>query len=165
MSSIIINMGLKGFIGQIRQLFVKERTDENSIEVQKNRIRYPRAFYGKYNYIKNYNEEEAIIIDKFISMFQNAFKETFCNEIIQSKNYIFYFSGLSVFIFTKNYELYYKIEYKTIDKIYNEAENLIIKYKNDNDEDNPPSIINCDEVHIAKRIIKLLNKYVGKNVK
>ena len=165
MSSIIINMGLKGFIGQIRQLFVKERTDENSIEVQKNRIRYPRAFYGKYNYIKNYNEEEAIIIDKFISMFQNSFKETFCNEIIQSKNYIFYFSGLSVFIFTKNYELYYKIEYKTIDKIYNEAENLIIKYKNDNDEDNPPSIINCDEVHIAKRIIKLLNKYVGKNVK
>ena len=147
MSSVIRNMGLKGFIGQIRQFFVKERTDENSIDVQKNRIRYPRAFYGKYNYIKKYNEEEAIIIDKIISMHLNDFKEIYCNDILQSKNFIFYFSGSSLFIFTKNYELYYKIEYKSIQDIYNEEENLIINYRNDNDEENPPSIINCDEVH------------------
>jgi hypothetical protein len=159
MSSIILNMGWKGFLGQIRQLFVKERTDENSIDVQKNRIRYPRAFYGKYNYIKKYNEEEAIIIDKIISMHLNDFKEIYCNDILQSKNYIFYFSGSSLFIFTKNYELYYNIEYKTIQDMYNEEENLIINYRNDNDEENPPSIINCDKVHIAKNIIKFLEVY------
>ena len=159
MSSVIRNMGLKGFIGQIRQFFVKERTDENSIDVQKNRIRYPRAFYGKYNYIKKYNEEEAIIIDKIISMHLNDFKEIYCNDILQSKNFIFYFSGSSLFIFTKNYELYYKIEYKSIQDIYNEEENLIINYRNDNDEENPPSIINCDEVHNAKNIIKFLDVY------
>ena len=165
MTSVILNMGLKGFIGQIKQFFKKDKTDENSFDVQKNRIRYPRAFYGKYKYIKNYSEEEAKIIDKFISTYQKDFKEIYCNDLLQNKNYIFYFSGLSLFICTKNYELYYKIDFKSIDKVYNEEENLIIKYKKENEEENPPSIINCDEVYFAKRLIKLLDNYVDKNTK
>ena len=92
-------------------------------------------------------------------MHLNDFKEIYCNDILQSKNYIFYFSGSSLFIFTKNYELYYNIEYKSIQDMYNEEENLIINYRNNNDEENPPSIINCDETHIAKQIIKFLNIY------
>ena len=161
--SKIINIGVQGLLGKIKQFFVKDITDTNSTEVQKNRKRYPRVFYGKYNYIKDYNEEESKIIDEFIFMHQNNFKEIYCNDILQSKAYIFYFSGLSLFIFTKNYELYYKIDYNTINKIYNEQENLIIKYKKENDEENPPSIINCEEIHIAKRMIKILNNYIDKN--
>ena len=163
MSSVILNLGMQGFIGQIKQFFVKDRTDENSTDVQKKRMRYPRAFYGKYNYIKNYSEEESKIIDKFVSIHQNNFKETYCNDILQSKTYIFYFSGLSLFIFTKRYELYYKIDFNTVDKIYNEQENLIIKYKKENDEENPPSIINCEEIHISKRLLKILNNYIDKS--
>ena len=162
MSSIILNMGLQGFLGQIKQIFNKDKTDENSIDVQKNRIRYPRAFYGKYNYIKNYNEEESKIIDNFIFKYKNNFKDIFCNDLMQSKNYIFYLSGLSLFIFTKKHELYYKIDYKNIESVLNEEENLIIKYKKENDEENPPSVINCDEVHFAKRMVKFLYKYIDK---
>ena len=165
MTSVILNMGLRGFLGQIKQFFNKDKTEENSFDVQKNRIRYPRAFYGKYKYIKNFSEEEAKIIDKFISNYQKNFKEIYCNDILQNKNYIFYFSGLSLFICTKNYELYYKFDYNRIDKVYNEEENLIIKYKKENEEENPPSIINCDEVYFAKRLIKILNNYVDKNIK
>ena len=162
MSKVILNIGLSGILGQIKQFFFSgNQTDENSTEVQKNRLRYPRAFYGKYHYIKNYNEEESKIIDKINDLFKNDFKELFCNDILQSKNYIFYFSGSSLFIFTKNYELYYKIDYINIEKVYNEEENLIIAYKKDNGEENPPSIINCSEVHISKRMEKLFNKYIG----
>ena len=162
MSSVVLNMGLKGFIGQIKQLFNKDKTDENSIDVQKNRIRYPRIFYGKYKYIKNYNEEEAKIIDNFISKYQKDFKEIYCNDLLQNKNYIFYFSGLSLFVCTKDYELYYKIDYKNIDRIDNEEENLIIKYKKENEEENPPTAINCDKDYFAKKLVKLLNNYVDK---
>ena len=160
MLSVIINMGFHGLLGQIKQLFIDDRTDENAIDVQKNRIRYPRAFYGKYHYIKNYNEEEAKIIEKIISMYQKDFKEIFCDNLLQSKNYLFYFSGSSLFIFKKNYELYYKIDYKTIDKVYNRDENIIIKYQKENDEENPSSIINCDEIPIAKKMVKYLNNYI-----
>ena len=164
MSAIILNMGLHGLIGQIKQIFNNEKTDENSIDVQKNRIRYPRAFYGKYNYIKNYNEEEAKIIDNFIFKHQNDFKDIFCNELMQSKNYIFYLSGLSLFILTKKYELHYKIDYKNIENVLNKEENLIIKYRKENGEENPPSIINCDEIHFAKRMVKLLCEYIDKKI-
>ena len=160
MTSVILNMGFRGLIGQIKQLFVNDKTDENSIDVQKNRIRYPRAFYGKYNYIKNYNEEEAKIIEKIIFTYQKDFKEIFCNNILQSRNYIFYFSGSSLFIFKKNYELHYKIDYKTIDNVYNNGDNLIIKYKTENDEESPSSIVKCDEIQIAKKIVKYFNNFV-----
>ena len=162
MSKVILNIGLSGILGQIKQFFFSgNQTDENSTEVQKNRLRYPRAFYGKYHYIKNYNEEESKIIDKINDLFKNDFKELFCNDILQSKNYIFYFSGSSLFIFTKNYELYYKIDYSNVEKVYNEEENLIIAYKKDNEEENPPSIINCSEVHLSKRMEKLFKKYIS----
>ena len=162
MRNVILNIGFKGILGQIKQFFFSgNQTDENSTQVQKNRIRYPRAFYGKYHYIKKYNEEESKIIDKINDLFQNDFKELFCNDILQSKNYIFYFSGSSLFIFTKNYELYYKIDYSNVEKVYNEEENLIVAYKKDNGEENPPSVINCSDVHISKRMIKLFNKYIG----
>ena len=164
MSSIIFYMGLHVLFGQIKQIFNKEKIDENSIDVQKNRIRYPRAFYGKYNYIKNYNEEEAKIIDNLILKYQNDFKEIFCNDLFQSNNYIFYLSGLSLFIFTKKYELYYKIDYNNIENVLNEEENLIIKYKNENGEENPPSVINCDKAHFAKRIMEFLYKYKDKKI-
>ena len=83
---------------------------------------------------------------------------------MQSKNYIFYLSGLSLFILTKKYELHYKIDYKNIENVLNKEENLIIKYRKENGEENPPSIINCDEIHFAKRMVKLLCEYIDKKI-
>jgi hypothetical protein len=160
MTSVILNMGMHGLLGKIRQFFLKDRTDENSIDVQKNRIRYPRAFYGKYRYIKNYSDDDAKIIEKFMFIYRKDFKDLICNDIIQSKNYFFYFSGLSLYVFTKKYEVYFKIDYNKIDKVYNDKEYLIIKYKKDNDEVYPPSTINCGESHVSKKIIKILIKYI-----
>ena len=160
MTSVILNMGMHGLLGKIRQFFLKDRTDENSIDVQKSRIRYPRAFYGKYRYIKNYSDDDAKIIEKFMFIYRKDFKDLICNDIVQSKNYFFYFSGLSLYVFTKKYEVYFKIDYNKIDKVYNDKEFLIIKYKKDNDEEYPPSTINCGESHVSKKIIKILIKYI-----
>lgn len=162
MRQVILNIGLNGIWGQIKSFFlIGNQTDENSTEVQKHRIRYPRAFYGKYLYIKNYNKEKSEIVGKINDLFKNDLKDLFCNDILLGKNFIFYFGGSSLYTFKKNYELYYNIEYSNVEKVNNEEENLIISYKKDNGEENPPSVINCSDTHIAKRMIKLFNKYIG----
>ena len=44
-------------------------------------------------------------------MYKKDFNDIYCNDIIMSKKYIFYFSEEALYIFTKNYELHYKVEY------------------------------------------------------
>ena len=155
-------MGLKGLWGQIKNHFFNEKTDLNSIDVIKNRIRYPRAFYGKYLSIKDYNEQDAKIMDIVQNLYKNDFKEIYCDYLLCSRKYIFYFSGKSLFIFTHNFELHYKIEYNTVNNVYNEDENLLIRYKQENGEDNPPSQINVEDEELAEKIKVILENYLSK---
>ena len=155
-------LGLKGIWGQIKNYLFGLQSDLNSVDVVKNRIRYPRAFYGKYLSIGNYNEQDAKIIEIINGLYKGDFREIYCDHIICSRKYIFYFSGESLFIFTHSFELYYKIEYYTVDSIYNEDENLIIKFKEENGEDNPPSVINCEEEELAEKIKEYFEKYLDK---
>jgi hypothetical protein len=69
-SSEMNKIGIRGFFGQIQQLFTNpNKTDKYCTDVQKGRIRHPRAFYGKYKYFKKYNMNDAkyleLIEDKF----------------------------------------------------------------------------------------------------
>ena len=160
--NIALSLGLKGLWGQIKNHFFNEKTDLNSIDVIKNRIRYPRAFYGKYLSIKDYNEQDAKIMDIVQNLYKNDFKEIYCDYLLCSRKYIFYFSGKSLFIFTHNFELHYKIEYNTVNNVYNEDENLLIRYKQENGEDNPPSQINAEDEELAEKIKVILENYLSK---
>ena len=158
----VLSLGLKGIWGQIKNFFLDVKSDPNSVEVVKYRIRYPRAFYGKYFSIRNYTEDEAKIIDIVNNLYKNEFKNIYCDYLMWNKKYIFYFSGKYLFIFTHNFELYYKIEYNTVENIDNEDENLIIKYKQDNGEDNPPSSINCGDEELAEKLKEYFKNYLNK---
>ena len=136
----------------------------NSVDVVKHRIRFPRAFYGKYQSIRNYSEDEAKIIDIVNNLYKKDFKDIYCDNLTWNRKYIFYFSGKSLFIFTHNFELHYKIEYNTVDSVYNEDENFIIKYKQENGEDNPPSAINCEEEDLAQKLSEYFQNYLNKNL-
>ena len=158
-----LNLGLKGIWGQIKNLFYEVNDDLNSVEVVKNRIRYPRAFYGKYHSIKNYNEQDAKVIDVVSDLYKNDFKNLYCDYLIWNRKYIFYYSGKALFIFTHNFELHFKIEYNSVNLIYNNNGNLIIKYKKESGEINPPSIIDCESEEIAERIVEYFKNYLNKN--
>ena len=158
-----LNLGIKGIFGQIKNLFWNIKNDLNSVEVVKNRIRYPRAFYGKYRSIKNYSEQDAKIIDMVNNLFKNEFKNIYCDYLIWNRKYIFYFSGEALFIFTHKFELHYKLEYNSINNIYNNNENLIIKYKKENGEVIPSSIIDCENEKVAEKILDYLKNYLNKN--
>ena len=159
-----LGLGIKGIWGQIKNLFWDNKNDLNSVEVVKNRIRYPRAFYGKYKTIKNYSEQDSKIIDMVNTLFKNEFKNIYCDYLICNNKYIFYFNGEALFIFTHKFELHYKLEYNTINNIYNNNENLIIKYKKENGEVNPSSIIDCENKELAEKIGEYLKNYLNKNI-
>ena len=42
-------------------------------------------------------------------------------------------------------------------------ENLIIKYKQENGEDNPPSAINCEEEDLAQKLSEYFQNYLNIN--
>ena len=155
------NLIMKGIWGQVKYFFSDKDKEINYLNDDKNRIRYPRAFYGKYFAIKNYNETEAKIIEVINDMYKKDFNDIYCNDIIMSKKYIFYFSEEALYIFTKNYELHYKVEYPIVNNVYNQDENLVIKYRQENDEeDNPPTVIDCDNEALCTKIVKYLKNYL-----
>ena len=161
--NIALGLGFKGIWGQIKNMFVDIRPNLISFDVFKNRIRYPRAFYGKYQTFKNYSEDDAKIIDIINNMYKNDFKNLYCDYLIMNKKYIFYFSGEALLILTHKFELYYKIDYNTINNVYSEKENLIIIFKQENGEDNPPSIIYCGNEEMAEKLVNYFqNEYLTK---
>jgi hypothetical protein len=161
--NIALGLGFKGIWGQIKNMFVDIRPNLISFDVVKNRIRYPRAFYGKYQTFKNYSEDDAKIIDIINNMYKNDFKNLYCDYLIMNKKYIFYFSGEALLILTHKFELYYKIDYNTINNVYSEKENLIIIFKQENGEDNPPSIIYCGNEEMAEKLVNYFqNEYLTK---
>ena len=160
--NIALTLGLKGIWGQIKNLFIDVKSDPNSVDVIKNRIRYPRAFYGKYHSFKNYNEQDAKVIDIVKNLYKNDLKNVYCDYLMWNKKYIFYFSGEALLTFTHNFELHYKVEYNTVNKIYNDREILIVKYIQKDGENYPPSAINCETEEMAENIVEYFQNYLNK---
>ena len=162
--NIALTLGLKGIWGQIKNFFIDIKSDPNSVDVVKNRIRYPRAFYGKYHCFKNYNEQDAKIIDIVNNLYKNDLKNIYCDYLMWNRKYIFYFTGEALLTFTHNFELHYKIEYNSVNKVYNDHEILIIKYLQKDGENYPPSAINCETEDMAENIAEYFQNYLNKDI-
>ena len=160
-SSEIINIGLKGLWGQIQHLFInRNKTSKNCTDVQKSRLRPPRAFYGKYKYFKNYEEDDAVLFDKLENKYNFEKYEIFFNELIKEEKYIYLFTNIFLFVFVNiSYDIISKIEYASIDKVINNEENVIIYLNEKGKIKNKVyylSII-CQDSSTAEEITKLLN--------
>ena len=160
-SSEIINIGLKGFLGQIEQLFInKNKTSKNCTEVQNNRYRIPRAFYGKYKYFKNYDTEDAIHFDKLENKYNFEGNEIYFNELIKEQKYIYLFTNIFLFVFINiSYEIVAKIEYASIDKAIFNEENVIVYLNEKGKIKNKVNslYIQCEDSSTAENIAKLIN--------
>ena len=161
MFSVIVNLGFQALFGQIVHMFTNEKMYASGIDANKLRKRYPRCFYGKYSYIRNYNELESRIINVVNNLYNKDYKDIYCNDMVLSRKYIFYFSGSALFIFTKKIELYYKIDYKNIEEVHYEGENLVVNYIRDNEQKHPPTVLDCEDDHIAKVLSTTLGNFIS----
>ena len=126
MSSEITNIGLKGLWGQIQHFFInKNKTDKNCVEVQKNRFRTPRAFYGKYKYFKIYDKDDADYINKLDNKYNFENNGVYLDELFKGGKNVYYFTNIFLFVFVDNtFEINLKVEYASIDKANVDQENI-----------------------------------------
>ena len=161
MSSEITNMGLKGFLGQIQQFFIsKSKTDKKCIEVQKNRFRPPRAFYGKYKYFKIYDKDDADYNNKLENKYNFEDNGVFLDEIFKGEKNIYYFTNRFLFVFIDNtFEINSKVEYASIDKAKFDQENLFVYFNEEGKKKNNCNFIPiiCENNNIAEKVSQLLN--------
>ena len=160
-SSEITNIGFKGLWGQIEHFFINiDKTDVNCIEVQKKRIRYPRAFYGKYKYFKIYNKDDAMYFDILENKYNFEKNGVYCNELVKGINLLFLFTNADLLIFKiQNYENICKVNFASIDSIRCEKENIITYFNEEGKKKNNCNdiCIFCENNSIAEKVEKILN--------
>ena len=160
----ITKIAVKGIINNIKKYVTLKHKEKKSKNIEKDRIRLSRMFYGKYQFFKNYDKEDALNSKNAKICFSEYLgdNEYLENILREDKNY---------FLFKQNEFIIYNINkfgpdfnefYKNIDKIEKKKENeLIIKTKSNNQ--NPFSITftdkkNCDFIY------KNLNEELTKNL-
>ena len=111
----LIEMGVKGFLGQIKNLFSFGNTNLDNLN--KNRFRLKRAFYGKFQYFKEYEKQAAFFIDAIYTRNKYLKNTYYPLRIIFGFKQLYFFTNLSLLI----------IDYKT----YNILKELHLKLNDD----------------------------------
>ena len=161
MSSEITNIGLKGLWGQIEHFFTKKnKTNKDCEEVQKNRYRIPRAFYGKYKYFTIYDKNDAYYFDKLEKKYKFEENGVYLYELLKGENNIYIFTNIFFFIFEIfRLENSSKVEYASIDKTLLDKKNIIVYFNDEGKKKNNCNELSifCENKYIAEKVSKLLN--------
>ena len=133
--------------------------DNNNSQLIRKRI--PRAFYGKFKYFKEFNQDDAYYYEKINSQLQKGYSLIFDN-FIMGNNEIYVFSASSLMVMNKNANLINEIYYYYIDKAYNQQNMIIVNY-NQEIEGKTRCMIKLDNDNIADKVAQILNEETSKN--
>ena len=161
----ITSMGITGILGHfksIKNILVAD--DQNKTKVQENRVRVPRVFYGKFQYMKKYNEKEELLIkNTFIVNYKVLKDKYYPNSIIIGKNEFFLFTNIALLnVKTSNYEIKKNIKYYFIKNIEPVKNKIKVNYTQMIDSREFYVII-CDDDEIAKNVCQFLNEEINNN--
>ena len=165
--SEINKIGIKGFLGQIEQFFTSSnKTDKKCIDVQKKRIRYPRAFYDKFKYYKKYDEIDAINFEKLEKKFKLEKNPIYLTDIIDDKIYLYTFTNkyLVVLLKEKNdiRSINKNVDYSFVEKVEIVDNNKVKIYFNEKglkENKNFDHItLSCENEYNAEKIKALLEE-------
>ena len=158
--SHITNIGYKGIFGKFKNIITLDILfeDDTDDEVKRNRKRMPRAFFGKFKYFKEFNEEDAFIIKKLFVTNKILSEKYYPIRIIKGKKEFYFFTTLSMFCSDySSYQLRWNIDYFLIKNA--EAINLRVKVNyNQPIESKTSCCFECENENIAKNVAKSLNE-------
>ena len=156
----LTKMGIQGFLGQVKSLFIEEN-DKNYADVIRKRCRNRRAFYGKFKYFKSYNEVDAVYVNHLIQydMFKSNF---YIVNLIQSSKIIFVFTEVNLALIDSKSNLLKMIDYFYVKKAKNDGNIMIVEYNQIIDNENKCQIT-CDNEITAQKVTEILNEESSKN--
>ena len=152
-----IKIAFQGIVLGIIKIFSKNNHSNNNNNNNISRFRPPRAFYGKYKFFKNFNRDDANILDKLKNKYDFFKNESyyFCNYIKGNK-YIYIFTNLSIYIMDNNLNILFNVDYFTILDIKIENDNLIKVYFNQDIDNSNFCIITCEGKVITYQLYNIL---------
>ena len=163
--SQINKIAVKGIINNLKKYVTLKIKEKKSTNIEKDRNRESRMFYGKYQYFKNYNKDEALNAKNFKKCFSNYLKndEYLLNIIREDKNYyIFTENNFIIFNINKNEEPVYIKLYNNIDKIEKKDENHIIIFNKSKNNNSIPFSMALKDKKNCKNIYKIFNEILTK---
>jgi hypothetical protein len=157
----LIEIGLKGFLGQIKNLFSFGSTNLN--DLNKNRFRLKRAFYGKFQYFKEFEKQDAFFIDAIYTRYKYLKNTYYPLRIIYGFKQLYFFTNISLLIIDyKTYNIINEIYYFYIKDSKADKFEVKIEYNQKVDKkDN--CVIKCDNETYAENISNSLNEEIINN--
>ena len=154
----ISNIAIKGFLFGLFKFITKDDSKIKTNDVP-NRIRKPRALYGKYQYFKNYDKDDAEILEKLkqsYAVFKNNYY--YFTRCLKGQKFIYIFTNLSLYVMNSNLQILNNIDYFVIKDIKVEKDNIIkVNYNQDIDKLNY-STINCENINIRNKLFNILKE-------
>ena len=152
----ITEMGLKGLVGQFKNLFSYDDTSKDN--VKKNREREPIPFYGQFKYFKAYNRTEAYLIYNTFSK-HPYLKAKYCPvRVVVGYKSFYLFTIIALFLVSHaKFDICWNIDYFSIKKAESNK-NIVKVIYNQKLEGKDYCIITCENDDIARDVAKSLNE-------
>ena len=156
----LTDIGLKGFIGKFKNIFsIDEQYKKDKIT---KRFREKRAFYGKFKYFKEYDENDAYLMNNFFEKYKYL-RKYYPLHIIRGFKIFYLFTTLSMIIIEyTNFNLINNIDYFYIKNARAEKLEVKIEYNQVIDSADNYTIL-CENEDIAINVSKSLNEEVINN--
>ena len=160
------DIGYKAIFGKVKKIitlnvFSDSQKDKNFL---KKKIRETRAFYGKFKYFRDYDENEANLIRKTFYFNQEAMKDKYYPiKIIREKNNFYLFTNLAIFkIDLFMFAIEWNVHYFSIKNAKSNNNEVKILY-NQKIDNNESFTFQCENDEIARELVNTINEETLKN--
>ena len=180
--SEIVTIGIKGVIGNISKalnkkvgqkvlkffnalnnpgnnFYIEEEEDNSINNINQKRRRIQRAFYGKYKYFKEFNQDHAYYFDLIPKKLSNiSMNYIFIDLLKGNNNNLYVFTNVSLILMTTYMEVYNVIYYFYIDEIILDRNIIYVRYNQNIDGNSFCQIKENNEI-IANKIAQKLDDF------
>ena len=157
----LVEMGVKGFVGQIKNFF--SFGNNNFDNLNSNRFRLKRAFYGKFQYFKEYEKQDAFFIDAIYTRHKYLKNSYYPLRLIYGFKQLYFFTNISLLIIDyKTYNILKELHYFYIKDSKADKSEVTIEFSQKIDKkDN--YVIKCEDETYANNISNSLNEEIINN--
>ena len=159
------SVGIQGFFGQVKSFITMDfLNEEKNKNIEKDRIRETRPFYGKFKYFREYDKDDAILIRNTLLYNNNGIlSKYYPTKIIKEKKSFFLFTTITMFhIDSIKYELMWNVDYFSIKNI-TVINNIVKVFYNHKIDNYDSCTFKCENDKIAKEVAESLNEETLKN--